>query len=79
MKKDLDNSHKCVTKGGSYQELPTLGGFAEITGGSRLHRVTNNNYKKTDHDKKDNLMDALTTADTGGPPYDDVSRPHRIF
>lgn len=70
---------KCPETGGTYQELSTMGAFAEALPGSRVQRITNNNYKKTDHDKKPSLLDMLNSVDTGGPPYDDVSRPHRIF
>jgi len=71
--------HKCADSGGAYQELPTLGSFSEITGGSRLQRITQNCYNKEHLKKKDDLVKAMTSADTGGPPYDNVSRPHRIF
>jgi hypothetical protein len=73
--------HKCPDSGGAYQELPTLGAFSEVTGGSRLQRITNNCYSK-EHLKKNekpSLMDTLLNVDNGGPPFDNVSRPHRIF
>ena len=78
---DCDYSVKSCDSGGKYQELPTIGAFTEVVPGSRSQRLTDNCYCKEDLSKKsgDNIADLLAKKDTGGPPFDNVSRPKRTF
>ena len=72
---------ECHDSGGKYQELKTLGAFAEVLPGSRDQRITDNNYCKVYLEKKekpDSLLDMIK-EDTGGPPFDNVSRPKRVM
>jgi hypothetical protein len=71
----------CADSGGKYQELKTLGSFASLLPGSQDQRRTDNNYCKVyleKKEKKESLVDMIK-EDTGGPPFDNVSRPKRVF
>lgn len=72
---------ECADSGGKYQELKTLGAFAEGLPGSRDQRIADNNYHKTylsKKEKKESVMDMLK-EDTGGPPFENISRPKRVM
>lgn len=70
--------HDC-SSGGKYQELPTLGVFKEVVPGSRTQRLHERNYHKTNLDKKEDVLSALTKPDTRGPPFENISVPKRVM
>jgi hypothetical protein len=75
---DFDK-HECPDSGGCYQELSTLGAFAECVDGSRDKRLHERDYCK--ESLKNNREDEglVIKPDTSGPPFTNVSRPHRVM
>ena len=78
-KQDYD-VHDCPDSGGKYQELKSLGTFAEALPGSRMKRLHDRNYCKVELAKKDgDPLEGLLKPDTSGPPYENISVPKRVM
>jgi hypothetical protein len=74
---DFDK-HDCPDSGGCYQELKSLGDFAECVPGTRDQRLHERNYCKPYLDKPSKDTGLVIKPDTSGPPFQNVSVPHRV-
>jgi hypothetical protein len=78
-KEDDFDAHDCPDSGGCYQELPTLGAFAECVPGNRDTRLHERDYCKESLKSSREDAGLVIKPDTSGPPFLNISVPKRVM